>query len=297
MGANSHSDHTAFKHDPVPWLISHGWSATLIEPQPGPAALLRRRYESNAFVRIVQAAVCADVAMDAVPLFFVNGSLTLGANESDIRCLGDVVSGTASFSKAHVVAHQRFYRFTPSQCMGCAARLGRPLPPTCMKRVYTDNLDMIRVPCAQADQMPFGGRGGAGAGAAASRSAHRRQHAHASADGDSSLTAAAPRERLASASLVVVDAEGEDDRVVDRLLEMAGGMPPPVLVYEQAHLRSSRKAALATRLRAAGLAVYNRTSRAQAPPGGLGETTWSQLRKALTRLDSRDNALWVARPQ
>ena len=290
----------AFAHDPVPWLISHGWSATLVEPQPSPAASLRRRYGSHALVRIVQAAVCPDGAMAAVPLFFVNGSRTLGANESDIRCLGDVVSGTASFSKAHVVAHQRFYRFTPSQCMGCSERLGRPLPPTCMKRVYTDNLDMISVPCAQPDQMPLGGRGGASASAAAIRSAHRRPHARASADGsgDSSLAAAAPRarERLASASLVVVDAEGEDDRVVGRLLEMAGGVPPPVLVYEQAHLRSSRRAALASRLRAAGLAVYNRT-RARTPPGGLGPTTWSQLRHALARLDSRDNALWVARPQ
>ena len=139
-----------------------------------------------------------------IPLYFINGSRTLGANESDVRCLGDVVSGTASFSKALVMAHQRFYRYTPSQCASCATRLGRQLPPTCMRRVYADNLDVLQVRCAHAGQL-FG----------------------------VNATGVDRQAPPGSVSLLVVDAEGEDDRVVARMLAILGGEAPSVLVYEQ----------------------------------------------------------------
>lgn len=266
VGANAHSQSGAFSHDPVPWLIARGWAATLVEPQPGPANDLRQRYANNPDVHVVEAAICGDTSAASVPLYFINGSRTLGANESDVRCLGDVVSGTASFSKALVMAHQRFYRYTPSQCASCATRLGRQLPPTCMRRVYADNLDVLQVRCAHAGQL-FG----------------------------VNATGVDRQAPPGSVSLLVVDAEGEDDRVVARMLAILGGEAPSVLVYEQAHLRGSRRAALHSRLRAAGMSLYNRTGMRRAPKGStLSPASWAQIRHVLARIEPRDNAAWVA---
>lgn len=201
--------------------------------------------------------MCQDGATSSVPLYFINGSKTLGANESDVRCLGDAISGTASFTKNLILGHQRFYKFTPSQCEKCAARLGRPLPMTCMKRVYTDNLDVINVPCARSADL-LGGPD--------------------------------------AAQLVVVDAEGEDDHVVARLLDIGRGVPPPVLIYEQSHLRPARRAALAQRLRDVGMRTYNRTAHRMPPRSGsvsLSPSSWTQIRHVLARIDARDNAGWV----
>ena len=257
IGANEHSSNAAFAHDPVPSLIRRGWSATLLEPQPGPASSLRTLYTSNSAVRVVQAAMCQDDATTSVPLYFINGSKTLGANESDFRCMGgNVISGTASFTRSLIMAHQRFYKYTPSQCANCAKFLGRPLPPTCMRRVYSDNLDVISVPCARAADLLSGSE---------------------------------------TALLVVVDAEGEDDHIVTRLIELRKGAPPPVLVYEQAHLKKDRKHALARRLRSAGMVPYNRSAM-RAPFSPLSAASWSDIRRALTRVDMRDNAAWVLYP-
>ena len=263
IGANSHSQSMAFDHDPVPWLIARGWAATLVEPQPDAVAKLQSRYQGNTGVRVVQAAVCADATTESMPLYFINGSRTLGSNESDARCLGDAVAGTASFSKQHVLSHQRFYRFTPSQCAACAARLGRALPPTCMKRAYADNLDVLQVPCAPAAQVlkPLGDGGGS-----------------------------------SRVALIVIDAEGEDDHVAMRLLEMRLGQPPAVLVYEHSHLRPSRHAALKTKLRDAGMRPYNRSGAAlrlgeDAP--AMPAASWAQLRRALVRVEARDNSVWL----
>lgn len=256
VGANAHSGAAAFAHDPVPYLITKGgWRATLVEPQPAAAAALRASYEANKDVDVLQAAFCADASMSSAPLYFINGSKTLGANESDVRCEpGGAISGTASFSKAQVLQHQRFYRFTPSQCSACAARLGRPLPPTCMKRIYTDNLDTLDVRCVRT----------------------------------SDLTAAHQR----TIDALVVDAEGQDAVVVTRVLDdhrAALEAPPTVIVYEHVHLKAASRTRLGTRLVAAGLSPY----RARAPnvfPEGLA---WQSLRHVLKRVNTLDNSVWV----
>lgn len=280
IGANGHTKGiAAFHHDPVPFLIKRGWSATLVEPQPRLANRLRQNYAAmNSTVGVVQAAVCPEAMALSVPLYFVNGSRTLGANESDIRCLGDdVSSGTASFSRGLVLSHQRHYRFTPSQCALCAAALGRPLPPNCMRRVYEANLDVMHVPCARAaDVLPTGDGGGDGSSAAAGI-----------------IAAATARRRL---TVLVVDAEGEDDHVVVRLLDMMGSSgPPTVIIYEQVHMRAARRAALAKRLRESGMRIYNRTAMRTPPRGRAAELSavrWNQLRSVLSRTGP-DNAAWI----
>ena len=127
VGANAHSKAVAFSHDPVPRLIARGFSAVLVEPQPFAAESLRKAYAHNSLVRVVQAAFCPDASATTVPLWFINGTKNLGSNESDVRCAGAAISGTASFSRAHVMQHQRFYKFTPSRCANCARELGRAL--------------------------------------------------------------------------------------------------------------------------------------------------------------------------
>ena len=262
IGANSHSTSTAFVHDPVPRLIANGWRAVLVEPQPDAAVALRHHYAGREDqVRVVEAAFCPSATARAMPLYFVNATKTLGANESDVRCVGDAIFGTASFSKAQVLRHQRWYRFTPSQCMACARRLGRPLPPTCMRRVYTDNLDVLTVPCASPEQL---------LASASSRTSSSR-----------------------GIDALIVDVEGEDDRVVNRYLDLlAGAVPPPVVVYEHVHLGDARNAALRVRLRGAGMRPFNWASMRSPPARSMPPATWNHLRRVL-RGSERDNAVWV----
>ena len=263
VGANSHGTSIAHAHDPVPFLISHGWSAMLIEPQPQAAAALRDRYSGQQSVNVRQEAVCESAAARWTTLWLINVSKTFGANHSDARCLGDLsaISGTASLSRRQVTQFQRFYRFTPSQCAKCAQQLGRPLPPSCMSRVYLDNLENISVPCAQL-----------------------------------STITAAPVEAL------VVDAEGQDADIVRRYLDLAGSTPRAI-VYEHAHLRRSTRASLAERLTAAGmvratdLATQLLRGRHAAlrgtPTTAQWNGPWAALRHALKRVDSKDNSVWL----
>jgi hypothetical protein len=151
IGANYHGGSRSHMHDPVPILIEHGWSATLIEPQAAAVAALHDKYRGNPAVEVRQEAVCAEAEDASVTLWFVNTSHALGSNHSDPRCLGDLgaIQGTASVTRKLVLQNQRFYRYTPSQCKACAARLQRPLPPNCMSRVYLDNLQNSSVPCSR----------------------------------------------------------------------------------------------------------------------------------------------------
>ena len=113
--------------------------------------MLRSRYSRNGNVSVLREAVCPDASASSTMLWFINVSKMLGSNVSDARCLGDLsaTSGTASLSRRHVTQYQRFYRFTPSQCKACSERLQKPLPPSCLSRVYVDNLDNVSVPCAR----------------------------------------------------------------------------------------------------------------------------------------------------
>lgn len=273
IGANSHGDSPGFLHDPAPKLISKHWAAVLVEPQPSAAMALRHRYEGNRRVRVVQAALCPDGSPASMVLHFINGSRTLGANESDVRCMfDDAISGTASFSRAHVVAHQRWYRKTPSQCARCSEKLGRPLPPTCLRRVYTDNLDSIDVPCASAAQLlPDSGSN------------------HQSTDSAQHVSTRA-------ADFVVVDTEGADDMVISRYLQLAP-RPPALLVFERTFIPGRRWKALSTLLRAAGLQPYNRTAMRKVPRGSeLRLADWRMLRAVISlgsRDFLRDNSVWA----
>ena len=141
---------------------------------------------------------------------------SFGANHSDVRCLGDLgaISGTASLTRRQVLTHQRHYKYTPSQCAACAQRLGHPLPPTCMARVYLDNVENASVPCMQLSR----------------------------------LSISRPTDVL------VIDAEGHDAGIVMRFLdELMGSALPHALVYEHAHLRGTTRSMLAKRLSAAGM--------------------------------------------
>ena len=273
IGANSHGDSLGFLHDPAPKLISKHWAAVLLEPQPGAAMALRRRYAGNRRVRVVQAALCRDGSPPSMVLYFVNGSRTLGSNESDVRCMfDDAISGTASFSRAHVVAHQRWYRSTPSQCAKCSALLGRPLPPTCMSRVYTANLDSIDVPCASVAQLL--------------------------SNSNDERTDATQRRLPRAADFVVVDTEGADDMVVARYLQLAP-RPPALLMFERTFIPGKRWKKLFNRLRAAGLQPFNWTGMRSVPRGSeLRRADWRMLRAVLwRRLRSRDflkeNSVWA----
>ena len=291
IGANSHSEDFAFAHDPVPRLIAKGWSAILIEPQPTAASALRAKYASNVQISVVQAAFCPDATARLVPLYFINGTKSLGANESDIRCVGEAILGTASFSRSHVLQFQRWYRYTPSQCAKCAKRLGRPLPPTCMRQLYTANLDVADVPCARPEQIVATSGGGSGGSSSSGGSG-----------GNSGSGRGGREDELHShrrpADAVIVDVEGEDDHVVLRYLELTAALGrPSVLVYEHAHLRSNRRSALESLLQLAGMTPYRHAEMKQPPPGRLQEPSerrhWATMRHILARVNTHDNAVWV----
>lgn len=285
VGANSHSSFAAHQHDPVPLLIKQGWHAVLIEPQPTAAASLRKKHGANPHVRVVNAAVCLDAAASAMPLFFVNASRTHGSNDSDTRCLGSendveaTLSGMASFSEAHIIKHERFYRYTPSQCARCAQRLSRPLPPTCMRRVFSANLDRISVACAPFTRSLIASLSSTfsdGGGVAGSKGLGERVS-----------------EQSLAAGALVVDAEGADALIVERYLE--SGLPlPSAIVYESAHLRSSSKRRLTARLAQVGMAQYEpRSLRRMRPPASIPSWLWRGLRLALSRVEARDNIVWL----
>ena len=224
------------------------------------AAVLRSKYLHNDGVVVRSEAFCADAAAVQVTLWFLNSTKGHGSNVSDARCLGDagVIAGTASFSPGQVVQYQRFYRFTPSQCAACGQRIGRPLPPNCMSRVYSGNIDSMSVPCAR-------------------------------------LNATAGRSR--AADVLVVDAEGQDAAIVRRYLEIARARPPRVVVYEHSHLRRGQRDDLAQRLRAAGMTQHepHLLGRANSAlrAAHRGMPMWSALGRALSKLDARDNSVWV----
>lgn len=261
IGANSHSGSIAHAHDPVPFLIAHGWAATLLEPQPPAAAALRELYHKklSATITVRGEAVCTDVMAATATLWYINATKTLGSNHSDARCMGDfaAASGTASLSRGQVVQYQRFYRYTPSQCAACSLRLQRPLPPSCMARVYLDNLESVSVPCARFDV-----------------------------------------ESLGTVDALVIDAEGADAAIVTRYLDVAR-TPPQALVYEHAFLHGPTRAKLAARLNRAGMVRFGKEHELPRRGGAAGRTRrgrrgpWAALRLALSRVDTRQNSVWL----
>ena len=226
LGANDHTEQCRWPrcHDPVPGLISRGWQALLFEPLPWAVAELRRRHRRSRAVRVHHSAVCAEASDSgsSTTLWWLNGSSTLsfGANESDVRCLNKAARyELASLSRAHVVRHQRLYRYTPYQCKICGEQLGRALPPNCMSRVVEDNLESTSVPCSNFTE----------------------------ALADYGLDG-----RLIPPHLLICDVEGADERVIAHYFRTVG-LPPQVLIYEHTHLLPQVKARLAAFLRCFGM--------------------------------------------
>jgi hypothetical protein len=199
--------------DPVATLIRQGWGAVLMEPQLDAVAKLQSRHGLNTGIRIVRAALCLDPDALNTTLWSLNLTKNIGMNESDPRCLGNLQTELASLSKGHLLAHQRWYPYTPSQCRKCAATLGRALPSTCLSRVITDNLEPTSVPCGSFE----------------------RELRHLG-------------EPLAPPELLVSDAEGHDDQVITRYFA-TGLAPPAFLRYEWNHLGRQRAQKLANLLR------------------------------------------------
>ena len=78
IGANSHSEDFAFAHDPVPRLIAKGWSAILIDTAHCGIAM-KNMHQASRWRMSRQ--FCPDVTARLVPLLFINGTKSLGANE------------------------------------------------------------------------------------------------------------------------------------------------------------------------------------------------------------------------
>ena len=86
-------------------------------------------------------------------VWFVNTSRReyLEANESDSRCLRlpglTWIKEIASVYKSHLRKHGEALSRTERRCRWCSKIVGRRLPPTCMRRLISDNMERIDVPC------------------------------------------------------------------------------------------------------------------------------------------------------
>lgn len=160
VGANDHS----FADDTVVRLaMAAGWDAVLLEPTPAQYGRLAARYAGEPRVHLVREAVCPGTRSSCpakrLPIWTVdttNATGNWGSAHADVRCLSSMygmadheqVSGYASLSRQHVLEHEYLYQFNGAGCARCAARLGRSLPPDCMKDVLRANLVQRTVACA-----------------------------------------------------------------------------------------------------------------------------------------------------
>lgn len=165
VGANDHRDNY-HNPDPGPRAVRRGWRALLFEPVPAIFASLRHSYANSTRVRMVNAAVCpagksrrrgeplAACERRNHTMWSVDASNRTGnwgSENADGRCIDAAapwVREIASLSKEHVKGMQFFLANRSDKCNKCARSLRRPLPPTCMSRVISDNLAPLLVPCA-----------------------------------------------------------------------------------------------------------------------------------------------------
>ena len=127
----------------VPALLAQGWSAIVAAPRAADLAKLTAPAWRSAHVRVVRGtAVCPLSELGderrRAPVYSLNASAGRGTNRSDLRCLQQRQLGELStFSEAHLLRHQAFFRpQTPRKCAACARLLGRPLPPDCLADAF-----------------------------------------------------------------------------------------------------------------------------------------------------------------
>ena len=290
VGANDHRPNFRIsrgEHDIGALVVQQlGWSALLFEPFDLAYRLLRKRYEHEApRVRTRNAAVCADDAHaalqpgecgpDVASMWVVdvtNATGNWGSEDADARCITRVnntgfhyVLELSSFHAGHLIKHQNnLMARSPRNCAICShvlyrnktaqppnaernyfntdpywGRSSKPvtrwLPPWCLRHVIKSNLRQRPIRCACLDTEIA-----AMAAALPSRAPPSSDPAHARKDGAA----------RAVVDLLVVDAEGHDDQVLDQY--PFGRWAPRRLVFEPKHLPPDRFQALAARLRARG---------------------------------------------
>jgi hypothetical protein len=167
IGANDHraSLQTASgNQDIVPYAISRGWHALLLEPVPSLHDALAARYSGLARVRTRQAAICpsevdgnrtiCDHSRTKL-LHYVetsNATGNWGSQEADARCIREhgahhYLLEIASFSIRQLMRTQG-QPFTPGTCRRCSQTLNHTLPPSCLRHVVWKNTRNTPVPCA-----------------------------------------------------------------------------------------------------------------------------------------------------
>ena len=209
VGANDHAKGSGYatQMDPGPIAVSAGWKALLLEPVSDTCERLRSRYAENASqVRVVHAGVCDSCASPTQTIYSVdvtNATGNWGSDTADARCVmgrGGWLTEVASLSLHHLVKHQGFLRQTEKLCKACSKQLGRALPGNCLSQVIRKNMRKAEMNCF----------------------CFERELA----------TQRTP------VSLLVVDAEGHDDRVLEQYPWRE--WPPFRVVYEQTHIGETR---------------------------------------------------------
>lgn len=160
VGANDHAQHY-HNADPAPKALNRGWRGLLLEPVPQLFARLRERYANhtslaNGRLRLLNAVVCDHKCSQQSQKFWSvdtsNSTGNWGKQFSDARCTdyekARWVTEIASLNKQHVLGQGTYLRVTESICSQCAAKLGHPLPGSCLRNVVRDNIVSNVVPCA-----------------------------------------------------------------------------------------------------------------------------------------------------
>ena len=241
IGANVHET-TTFRsgsgvYDVGPDCVALGWRRiTLVEPMPQHFAKLSAKYEGRRGVRLVHGAVCdacgaPDNEANNMSMWYVDASNRTGnwgSRHADTRCLafggasGAIVPEIASFSRAHVLKHSRYFLSTAKTCRQCASGLperprdGVALPPDCLRNVIANNLRSMPVRCYCASEL-------ATLATRATRAQHERARTGQQAKHEAAVGAIAngARARMAPAesrrlTLLLIDAEGHDAQILSR---------------------------------------------------------------------------------
>ncbi len=160
LGAHGHED-TSYTNsvDRVPAMIQAGASAILLEPQLFFFDKLRRKYEHNPDVHVLNQAACGDgKTFTNLYSIDINNAENFGSLHADGRCANITtnpnstsmwVTEIASLSRAQIMTNHYLFSNTPSQCRACSRVLGLEKPPNCMRDLVGANLRMTRVECVR----------------------------------------------------------------------------------------------------------------------------------------------------
>ena len=222
VGANDHLNlGYVNKDDVVPSCIKRGWQTLLVEPMPLVFQSLQAKYADRlqsgsagggrAQVSLLRAAVCESCAQAPSTMWYVDKSSATGnhgSNRSDARCFdhghfGGFVTEIASLNRAHVENHQYLFKNNPRSCARCSESLRTPwpLPPDCMSRAVHDNVRGVEIRCA-------------------------------------CLETELAERSIARVTLLMIDAEGFDDRVIRAF--PFGSIPVDRVIFEAVHMPNAR---------------------------------------------------------